>query len=84
MEIMDLDNPRWEKFISRLAGEEGCNFRETDGKAVWDCNGDKNRPSTCAILADMGFTADQIASSLSYFESNGGYCDCEIILNVDR
>jgi hypothetical protein len=22
--------------------------------------------------------------SLAYFEDHGGYCDCEILLNVDR
>jgi Protein of unknown function (DUF2695) len=28
--------------------------------------------------------AVDLESSLDYFEDHGGYCDCEIILNVDK
>jgi hypothetical protein len=32
----------------------------------------------------MGLSDDQIAVTLAWCEGHGGYCDCEILLNVDR
>jgi hypothetical protein len=34
------------------------------------------------VMEDMGKI--NIEASLAYFEDHGGYCDCEILLNVDR
>ena len=81
MEIMTIQHPRWQEFIGRLADKEGCNFREVDGKAVWDCDSEQDRPRARAILTDMGFDVEK---SLLYFEEQGGYCDCEIVLNVEH
>jgi hypothetical protein len=33
-------------------------------------------------MSEMGGV--DIPASLEYFEEHGGYCDCEILLNVDR
>jgi hypothetical protein len=31
----------------------------------------------------MGATDEDLLITLDYFDANGGYCDCEILLNVD-
>lgn len=80
--IMSQEHPRWDEFVWRLEGPEGCNFREVKGEVRWDCEGGRNKELAIAILKDMG--GIDIAESLSYFEDRGGYCDCEIIFNVGR
>lgn len=74
---MTRDHARWEEFCERLAGPEGCNFSD-DG---WLCAGGRDKTFATAILESMG--GIDVAASLSYFERNGGYCDCEILFNVD-
>ncbi|HEY7199626.1 MAG TPA: DUF2695 domain-containing protein [Candidatus Dormibacteraeota bacterium] len=70
-------HPRWNEFIERLSGPEGCNFRDTR----WTCHGTEKR--FCReILTRMGLSDRAIAISLAYFEDHGGYCDCEVVLNV--
>jgi hypothetical protein len=48
----------------------------------WTCFGDVR--FTKRILKDMGLDDRSIAVSLAYFRDHGGYCDCEVMLNVDR
>ncbi len=77
---MTKDHPRWEEFLDRLVGPEGCNFREdADGKVVQDCCG-VYQPLAIRILKKMG--GIDIPASIEYFEENGGFCDCEILFNV--
>lgn len=76
--ILDETSEDWEEFIERLIGEEGCNFREENGKYVWDCKG--NLDYARAILESM--YEYNIEATLSYFESCGGHCDCEIVFNL--
>lgn len=71
-------HPRWQEFVQRLAGPEGCNFQD----AHWTCYGDLRLAE--ALLDRMGVSRAGIASSLAYFKVNGGYCDCEILMNVAR
>ena len=71
-------HPRWTEFIDRLAGPDGCNFKAE----TWTCFGDTRL--TERILAGMGWEPAAIAASLRYFRSRGGYCDCEVVFNVDR
>jgi hypothetical protein len=70
-------HPRWSEFLERLAGPEACNF-QTDR---WTCFGDVR--FTKRILRDMGLDEPSIELSTAYFRDHGGYCDCEVILNVD-
>jgi len=82
---MTLDNPRWDEFVDRLAGPEGCDFRETDdgpGTSICDPR-DHTRPFCRNIMQHMGLSRMAIAVSLTYFEQRGGYCDCEVLFNVD-
>jgi hypothetical protein len=41
------------------------------------CNHDLS--SSIAILSQMDFDVDD---SLEYFRDHGGYCDCEVLLNI--
>jgi hypothetical protein len=87
--IMTIEHPRWEEFAERLEGPEGCNFTAEydeagnyiDGSGRWQCKGGKDKTFATAILTDMGM---DVEASLKYFEVNGGYCDCEILFNVDK
>lgn len=77
-EVMKKQHPRWDEFIQRLAGPEGCDFREEpDGRPTSRCQGKK---LTKAVLKAMGGV--NIPASITYFEKNGGYCDCEVVLNL--
>ncbi len=77
--IMTPNHDRWDEFCERLGGTEGCDFQE-DG--TWKCLGGTDKTFAIAILIDMGGV--DIPASLSFFEQNGGFCDCEILFNVDR
>jgi hypothetical protein len=83
MKILSLEpilprHPRWEEFIERLAGPEGCDFTDT----TWTCFGGEDKRFSRKILADMGLSELAIQLSLAYFEDHGGYCDCEVVFNV--
>ena len=81
MKTMTVNHPRWSEFLKRLTGKEGCNFRKDDkGRARWTCKGGFSRPFATKILKEMGDI--DAPRSLKYFESRGGFCDCEIVFNV--
>jgi hypothetical protein len=86
-ELMSLSHPRWEEFVERLSGQEGCNFRERrpgdPSSLEWDCRGGWDQGAAYAILCSMGLTHAAAIASLEFFAANGGHCDCEIIFNVD-
>lgn len=87
---MTPDNPRWEEFVRRLEGPEGCDFQcdtGPDGKpdldtVRWSCGGGYDKSKAEAILRDMG--GIDVEGSLAYFEERGGHCDCEILFNIGR
>ena len=82
MDIMTPQHPRWTEFAERLEGPEGCNFRKGDNdKTIWTCSSKTDRPLATAILTAMGDV--DVVASLAYFEEHGGYCDCEILFNVN-
>ncbi|MHB8510007.1 MAG: DUF2695 domain-containing protein [Candidatus Dormibacteria bacterium] len=66
---------RWEAFLERLSGPGFCAWQET-----WTCHGDLR--FTKKVLAEMGLSPQAIAVSLQYFMNHGGYCDCEVVMNV--
>lgn len=83
-EIMTTEHPRWREFVGRLEGPEGCNFREgEDGKTIWRCGGRNDKTLSTAILKNMGIEFSDSAQ-VDYFDCHGGYCDCEILFNVDH
>jgi len=75
--VMMPGHKKWRQFCNRLAGPEGCDFKD----GGWKCDSSLKRPFARKILADMGANVE---ASLLAFESSGGYCDCEILFNVDR
>ena len=84
IDVMTPTHPRWGEFIQRLEGPEGCNFHEQeDGRIGWDCVGSTDHPYSIRILTAMGFSPESIAASRDYFRQHGGYCDCEILFNVE-
>ncbi len=84
MAILTPDVPEWEKFVELLSGAEGCNFRgSTASDLTWKCDGSVEKPLARAIL-EKYFPQFDVHETLAYFEDYGGYCDCEILFNVDR
>ena len=85
---MTADHEQWDEFIDRLAGIGGCDFHLVDPNdstsAAWTCDGTDAFPIARRILADMGLTPYEVEQSISYSMGNGGCCDCEVWLNVDR
>lgn len=81
------DHPRWLEFIDRLAGAGGCNFHlgvPFDARSFeWTCDCSEDCPLSRRILSEMGFTNHQVADSISHFHELGGWCDCEVVFNVD-
>jgi len=90
LDTMTPKNPRWAEFVTRLEGPEGCNFREhpkypgDPGHFTWDCDAnDRTCPHARAILKAMGATETEIINSILFFSNHGGFCDCEILYNVE-
>jgi hypothetical protein len=86
-DLMTPEHPNWHDFLDRLEGPDGCNFHNrTPGNPdtlTWTCDsGDTSCPIARRLLADMGFTDAAIDCSIMFFHSEGGFCDCEIVLNV--
>jgi hypothetical protein len=88
---MTKHHPQWDEFCDRLEGPDGVNPQpgprtNPDGTVSegwsWTCAGGNDKSLASRILIAMGFTNEQVAASLAYFESKGGFCDCEILFNV--
>ncbi len=80
LDVMTPKHPRWKLFKSRLEGPEGCNFRKNAAdRTVWNCN--HTHKHATKILEAMDC---DVPTSISFFRAHGGYCDCEILFNVDR
>ena len=66
--VMTPRHKRWQEFYNLLALQ------------ARHCAGTRDRPLAHAVLASMG--GFDIKASLAYFDNHGGYCDCEIVLNM--
>lgn len=80
--ILSSKSKDWDAFCSLLEGEEGCNFRTEKGVDCWTCKGGTNKDFAKKILKEY-FPKYDLKGTLEYFEANGGYCDCEILFNVN-
>ncbi len=57
------------------------NLREGEsGGMAWDCRHDLQHCTH--ILDQMGLSVGEVKKLLSFFKRNGGYCDCEVMMNV--
>jgi len=81
--VLTPDHPRWSEFFCRLTGPEGCNFRtypKARGGETWNC--DHTLAKSAVILASMEDV--DVERTLDFFQEYGGYCDCEVVLNVEN
>ena len=69
-ETLTPKSARWDEF---------CNALDATLR-IWGCDARTHRHAK-DIMAKMGNV--DIEASLEFFEEHGGYCDCEILLNVD-
>jgi len=81
LEILTPASPRWPLFV-RLLGDT---LTDDMPEGRWRCGNDgsggpKHRYAE-AVLTELG--GIDIDGTLEFFEEHGGYCDCEIMLNVD-
>ena len=67
--VLTPAHPRWSEFVDQL---------NAAGEAM-GC--DRTHRHARQVMSGMGNV--DIAGSLEYFEERGGYCDCEILLNVE-
>jgi hypothetical protein len=77
LEVLTPESPRWDEFadaLCRAIERHGC---DGDGHAA----GWATHRRAKQIMAEMGSV--DISNSLAFFEDRGGYCDCEVLLNVD-
>jgi hypothetical protein len=68
-QVMGPEHPRWGEFAEKL-----CSTVHSPR----DCN--HTMQNAAAVLEAMG--GFDIETSLAGFRLGGGYCDCEIIMNV--
>ena len=83
--IMNPKHPDWDKFLERMEGKEGCNFKKNKkGQFSWTCRGGRDKTLATKILKSMQKKDKNIdiPTTLAYFDSRGGHCDCEIVFNV--
>lgn len=72
-------HPRWEEFLDRLTGPFGLDVRN----GGWHCAGGRDKRHSRRILFAMGLSPGAVAATLAFFERHGGYCDCEVWMNVE-
>lgn len=78
--LITPDHPLWEEFLERLCGPSGLDVRQDR----WNCSGGEDKPLCRRILLAMGRAPATVAANLAYFERHGGYCDCEVWMNVEE
>jgi len=81
--VLTPQHKEWEKFCELLQGPEGGDFkRNSEGKFTWRCKGNNDKTYAQKILKKY-FPYIDIEKTFEYFERHNGYCDCEILFNVD-
>lgn len=78
--LMHPEHPRWDEFMDRLW--TACDFEVTDFTELkWRADCRPGQHVHCAkVLKKMG--AD-VQASIAHFQTMGGGCDCEVIVNID-
>lgn len=77
---MTPEHKRWKEFYDELAGPRGCDVSTVD-ELRFKCDATRERPRATKILEAMGDI--DVPGSLRFFDEHGGYCDCEILWNVN-
>jgi hypothetical protein len=77
--------------MSEIMGPEHPDFprfRQLLREQIWPpgqakrCPGGRDKPLTQKILKKH-FPDIHVAATMRFFEDHGGYCDCEVLLNVN-
>ena len=86
--IMTPDHHRWSEFYERLGqyvSRLGCSGNGTQlddaGKITPQDPAQPTHWLSQKLLIEMGCDVD---ASLEYFREHGGYCDCEVLFNVEE
>jgi hypothetical protein len=89
--IMNKNHPKWEEFLERLDGIEGCNFRYIDENLTekqglndrininWNCKHGNNKYYAKEIIRKY-YPECHIRLTMQFFESKGACCDCRNII----
>jgi hypothetical protein len=64
-------------FLYLLAGSEGCRFNG----AEWRCGGPEFTYAR-KVLNMMKISPEEQEEFIEFCKNNGGYCDCEILMNA--
>lgn len=77
--LITPDHPRWGEFLDRLTGPLGLDVRA----GGWNCAGGEDKRHSRRLLVAMGLPPAAVDANLAFFERHGGYCDCEVWMNVE-
>lgn len=78
--LMTPLHPSWLGFVDQLTA--ACDFRYVGPgpeNIRWNCDHDLRRARK--LLESYGV---DVLGSLQYFRLHGGFCDCEVLFNVDQ
>jgi Protein of unknown function (DUF2695) len=87
-EIMTPDNPRWSEFFFKLEeavsqmGSSGDGTQLDDTGKIAPQNPD--RPTHWLSRKAPTEKRCDVEASLADFRAHGGYCDCEVLFNVEN
>lgn len=85
-DVMTPRHPDWEWFCAELdrdIRQHGCSG---DGSQLDPATGKtapQEQPTHWLSRRLLIKTGCDVEASLAYFREHGGYCDCEVLLNVD-
>ena len=71
--LMTPEHPKWKQFTEQLSAymkENGCDSQTLRG-------------AEHVLSKDKWGDGLNVEESLEYFREHGGFCDCEILMNVD-
>ncbi len=67
-----------ESLSEYLEGKDACNFRREKGELVWNCK--RKLFFTRKWAKENGMDFKEVKKAC---EDNGGFCDCEVLFNVE-
>ena len=73
-EVLTPESPHWNTFAGNLEAII----------EMYGCDGDRAHRHARFIMAKMTCGEIDVEASIAVFEENGGYCDCEILFNVEH
>ena len=79
--LMTPHHPRWEEFITRLAGEGGINTRVKNDILDWDCDHSQRLVFSRYYLAEIA--GIDVEASIKWFYDQSWICDCSVVFLSD-